>query len=433
MSLTHFLEKDNPLSILKSIVETAIDGIILINTSGTILMINSAGLKLFGYQDEEVLGQNINMLMPSPHRENHHAYVHNYLGSGMKKIIGIGREVEGLRKDGSLFPARLAVSEIVIDQTHYFTGIIHDLTDMKAVEYQIRQLNHELEQMVIDRTTELQDAVNLLLETNQQLNQSIEKHKSYELALLATRDELRKSLEKEKELSTLKSRFISMASHEFKTPLSSILSSASLITRYDGADQAPDRGRHVDRIKSSVNHLNNILTDFLSITRLDEGQFQPVLSRFSVSSLVKDLKTEADGLLKKNQNLICTYDYEDIEMVSDKNMLRNILYNLISNAIKYSDEGKQIICRITPSEKYLTIKIRDEGVGIPVEDQKHIGSRFFRASNVVNVPGTGLGLNIVISYLHVLKGDLTFESTPGEGTTFTIILPIKHEKQNSDH
>jgi len=427
MSLAAHFPTSNPLNIIQSIVETAIDGILLINTHGEVLMINSAGLNLFGYTADEVLGQNISILMPSPHRQNHDGYIHNYLSTGINKIIGIGREIEGLRKDGTLFPARLAVSEIIIDGTHFFTGIIADLTEMKSVQQEIIKLNHELEQLVIERTTELQDAVNLLLETNQQLNQSIEKHKSYELALVATRDELRKSLDKEKELNSLKSRFVSMASHEFKTPLSSILSSASLISKYVTTEQEADRLRHVDRIKSSVNHLNNILMDFLSITRLEEGQFVPVISRFSIQSLLHDLKTEAEGLLKKGQELICDTDFGDLEMKSDKNILRNILYNLISNAIKYSDEGKKVFLRIAIEDEKFFIEIEDQGVGIPVEDQKHIGSRFFRASNVVNVPGTGLGLNIVLSYLHALNGDLSFKSEPGIGTTFAITLPLRYE------
>lgn len=428
MSPYRDIEKHNPGNILQSIVETAIDCIILIDATGTILMINGAGLKLFGYSIEELLGKNVTLLMPSPHKDIHHTYVNNYLNTGEKKIIGKGREVDGQRKDGTLFPARLAVSEIILDDTHFFTGIIHDMTDIKAVQDHILQLNHELEQLVIDRTIELQETVNLLLETNQQLNRSIEKHKTFEMALLATRDELRKSLEKEKELNTLKSRFVSMASHEFKTPLASILSSAALIARYENADQAADRARHVDRIKSSVTHLNNILMDFLSITRLEEGQFVPVISTFSLETVLNDLSTEADQMLKKGQKLKCQHELHQLEMQTDKNILRNILYNMISNAIKYSDEGKTIHCDVTSADKKVIIQIRDEGIGIPMADQKHIGSRFFRASNVINVPGTGLGLNIVIAYLHALNGELVFESQPGIGTTFIISLPIIHEK-----
>jgi two-component system sensor kinase FixL len=428
MSLATHFNQENALSILKSVVETAVDAILVIDTSGTMLMVNPAVTTLFGYAPDEILGRNISMMMPAPHRENHDGYLKNYLTTGVKKIIGIGREVEGLRKDGTRFPLRLAVSEIILDNTHYFTGIIQNLTEMQKVQQEIIKLNHELEQMVIDRTTELQDTVNLLLETNLQLNQSIEKHKAYEIALVATRDELRKSLEKEKELSLLKSRFVSMASHEFKTPLSSILSSAALISKYTTTEQDPDRSRHVDRIKSSVNHLNNILTDFLSITRLEEGQFVPVISRFHFKTLLQDLKSETEGLLKKEQKFILDQNIEGLELKSDKNILRNILYNLISNAVKYSDEGKKITCRITAAGDEIRIEITDEGMGIPPEDQKHIGSRFFRASNAVNVPGTGLGLNIVMAYLHSLNGQLSFESEQGVGTTFTITLPIQYEK-----
>ena len=432
MSILLFSQNDRG-RILENMMETAIDGIFLITEQGTIVMVNTAGANLFGYTAEEIIGQNITMLMPSPHRELHNGYIQNFLLTGIKKIIGIGREIEGLRKDGTLFPARLAVSETILEDRHYFTGFIHDLTEMKAVENKILQLNHELEQMVIDRTLELQDTVNLLLDTNRQLNESIDKHKIYEAALVATRDELRKSLDKEKELSSLKSRFISMASHEFKTPLSSILSSASLISRYQEAEQAADRNRHVDRIKSSVNHLNTILTDFLSIARLDEGQLVPAVTRFSLTDLLNTLKAEMKDVLKKDQHLICETNQPEIEITSDKNMIRNILYNLVSNASKYSDEGKPIYCHITLEGQGLKMKVRDEGVGIPAEDQKHIGSRFFRASNAVNIPGTGLGLNIVISYLHALNGVISFESEYGTGTTFTITLPAHYEKQNSDH
>ncbi len=427
MPTPNFTQKDASKDLLTSIVEMAIDGILLIDQSGHILMVNSASTQLFGYEREEMLGQNISMLMPSPDRENHDGYLHNYRTTGIKKIIGIGREVRGCKKDGTQFPIRLAVSALDIDGTEYYTGIVQDISDMKAAQQKIINLNQELEQNVLDKTLELQDTVNLLLDTNQQLNKSIEKHKSYEVALLATRDELRKSLEKEIELNSLKSRFVSMASHEFKTPLSSILSSASLISKYVTTEQETDRSRHVERIKSSVNHLNGILIDFLSLTRIDEGHFTPVITRFSINDLLINLQTEALDLLKKDQELMCHHSVEHVQMNSDKNVIRNILYNLISNAIKYSGEGKKIHCTIAQDNDKIKIIIKDEGMGIPKDDQKHIGSRFFRAANVINVPGTGLGLNIVISYLHTLSGELTFESQQGKGSTFTIHIPLTYE------
>ncbi|MGB4849984.1 MAG: PAS domain-containing sensor histidine kinase [Saprospiraceae bacterium] len=413
---------------MKSIVETAIDGIFLMDTDGIIVMVNQAATTLFGYERVEVLGQSITLLMPSPHKELHNTYVHNYLRTGHKKIIGIGREIEGKHKNGSLFPARLAVSEIILNGQHYFTGIIHDLSDVKTAENNLITLNQELETNVIERTIDLQNAVNRLLDTNQLLNKSIDRHKASETALLRTQVELKKSLEKEQELGLLKSRFMSMASHEFKTPLSGILSSAALITRYDKPEQAIDRNRHVEKIKASVMHLNNILTDFLSINRLEEGYFEPLISRFFVDALLKDLEGEIEGLLKNGQKLLFSQNTKGIELTSDKNMLRNILYNLLSNAIKYSEENKHISLLVHQDDQKLTMEIKDEGMGIPEEDQKYIGSRFFRASNAMNITGTGLGLNIVSSYLTLLNGSMSFTSISGKGTTFTIIIPISYEK-----
>jgi PAS domain S-box-containing protein len=428
MASQHPFEQDHSHSLLQSIVETAIDGIFLINSEGIIMMCNAAAGKLFGYEAHDLVGQDIRILMPSPHRELHHAYVHNYLHTGIKKIIGIGREVEAVKKDGTQFPARLAVSEIVMDGHHYFTGIIHDLTNFKAIEHKLLSLNQELEQVVQERTLELQDAINRLLDTNLLLNQSIEKHQAYENALVSTRDELRRSLEKEKELGILKSRFIAMASHEFKTPLSSILSSAALISRYEGIDHVADRKRHVERIKASVTHLNTILTDFLSVTRLEEGKFQPQVTRFMLDGLITDLVSEMEVLLKPGQVLTFEYKTAKLEMESDKNIIRNILYNLLSNAIKYSEENTRIRGKVRSKDKNFIISIRDEGIGIPPEDRKHIGTRFFRSSNVTHLQGTGLGLNIVLSVLHYLKGNLTFKSHKDKGTTFILTLPAKHEE-----
>lgn len=424
----HPFEQDHSIRLLQSIVETAIDGIFLIDTSGTILMSNPAANKLFGYEDRELVGKNVNILMPSPHRELHDQYVHNYLNTGIKKIIGIGREIEGVRKNGTIFPARLAVSEIILHDKHYFTGIIHDMSDIKTVEKELLTLNQELEKIVEERTTELQSAVNRLLDTNQLLNASIEKHKAFESALLSTRDELKKSLEKEKELGNLKSRFMSMASHEFKTPLSSILSSAALIGRYETTDQAPDRKRHVDRIKASVNHLNNILSDFLSLARLEEGQFNPQIVTFELQQVIDELVSEVEVLLKPKQELIFTYKTDLLTLTSDKNILRNILYNLISNAIKYSDEGSKIECVVKSKGRLMVIEIKDEGIGIPPEDKKYIGTRFYRSSNAMHIPGTGLGLNIVNSYLQLLNGKLSFKSQPDKGSTFTLTVPYTYEK-----
>lgn len=413
-------------TVLKGAIESTPDGIFIVDQSGIIIFCNTAMAGLFGYSLEDLHGKHLFNII----QFNTHYKIPATEHEGLKTIsnyIGKGMEVYAIRFDGSTYSARLSLSHTTVESSVYFSGIIHDLTDVKTIENDLIRLNQELEQMIESRTTELQDAVNRLLDTNLLLNQSIEKHKAYEAALVTARDELKKSLDKEKELGSLKSRFISMASHEFKTPLSSILSSAALISRYNKSEHSPDRERHIERIKASVTHLNTILTDFLSITRLEEGRFELQITNFRLDYIISDLLSEMEVLLKPLQTLQFEYKTDKLDMVSDKNIVRNILYNLLSNAIKYSDEETSIACKVKRKGTNVILEIKDEGIGIPAKDRPHIGTRFFRSSNVTHLQGTGLGLNIVRSYLNFLQGSLSFKSHQDVGTTFIVSIPAKHE------
>jgi two-component system, LuxR family, sensor kinase FixL len=410
---------------LEAVFEAATDAIITISDRGIIETLNQAAEKLFGYQEEELIGKNISMLTPSPHRENHDQYLENYLSGGKAKIIGIGREVEALCKDGTLIPVRLAVSETVVGNKRIFAGILHDLTDVKKTEAKIRKLNEELEQKVKQRTEELVDVVNKLLQANQQLSYENRERQAAEDALRKSENELRKSLQKEKDLSQLKSRFVTMASHEFRTPLSAILSSADLIELYSKRADAEDkRLKHVARIKSSVNNLTNILNDFLSLSKLEEDRVQVQTVSFRFPEFYHEVTDELKGLLKPGQEIRHMETIPGAEVTMDKKILKNILYNLLSNAIKYSDAGKPIDCKIIVDDSTVSIEIKDYGIGIPKEDQQHLFTRFFRAHNAENIQGTGLGLNIVKRYLDLLDGEIDFESEQGIGTTFTVRIPI---------
>ena len=409
---------------LKAIIETATDGIITIDERGKMETVNSAAARLFGYTTEEMVGQNVKMLTTEPDYSRHDGYIANYLRTGQKKIIGIGREVTALKKDGTTFPCRLSISEVNLENRTIFTGIVHDLSEQKKAEHRIMKLNEELENRVEERTEELAAAVNQLLNTNTQLKHEIQERKSVEKALRKSEEETRKAFEKERELNQLKSRFVSMASHEFRTPLSTILSSADLIEAYVESSQNQKRLKHTQRIKSAVANLTGILNDFLSLSRLEEGKISTSKVYFNLMDFCKEVLDELQGLFKKGQVLEHNYQEFNQEICLDKKLLKNILFNLLSNAIKYSEADSSIKCHIEVKNNWLQIVIADNGMGIPEEEQQFLFTRFFRAHNVENIQGTGLGLNIVKRYVDIMQGKITFESTLGVGTTMYVRIPI---------
>jgi signal transduction histidine kinase len=302
------------------------------------------------------------------------------------------------------------------------------MTDVKAAEERILRLNEELEHKVSKRTYELESVVNKLLDTNTKLEEEINERKSIEAKLMIREEELKLSLEKEKELGELKSRFVSMASHEFRTPLATILSSAALISRYEEKDHQSKRVKHVERIKSAVNNLTGILNDFLSISKLEEGKIDVNYGEVNLESLFDLIKQEVEGIMKQNQVIEVNIADQRSPVVSDERIIKNILFNLISNAIKYSHESGHIECNIKFIEDDLEIEIKDQGIGIPLEDQKHMFERFFRAGNVTNIQGTGLGLNIVKRYVDILGGSIRFTSIFGEGSSFFVKLPYRSKQ-----
>lgn len=232
------------------------------------------------------------------------------------------------------------------------------------------------------------------------------------------------SLEKEKELNQLKSRFLSMASHEFRTPLSSIQLSAVLIEKYLQLNDKDNILKHLGMVKASVNNLNTILNEFLSLERLEGGKVEVMLKHFDLVTFAQEVKEEMQMLTKNNQNIVYTHVGETTEVYLDKNLLKNCLINLLSNAIKYSGENTDIEFTTAINDTYYKITIKDRGIGIPAEDQQHLFGAFFRASNTGTISGTGLGLNIVLRYVNLMNGKLECSSTENEGTTFTICIPI---------
>jgi signal transduction histidine kinase len=220
----------------------------------------------------------------------------------------------------------------------------------------------------------------------------------------------------------MKSQFVTIASHEFRTPLATILSSASLIGRYAKTEEEDKRQKHVQRIKSAVTNLTEILNDFLSIGKLEEGRIHSVPVFTDLPDFCQGLIEEIRGLCKEGQQILFSQKGNQ-EVWIDRQLLRNVIFNLISNAIKYSEPDKAIYFNIQADGKTISIEIADQGIGIPESDQIHIFDRFFRANNAGTAQGTGLGLNIVQNYVELMGGTVTFSSQVGRGTVFNVELP----------
>jgi len=402
-----------------AVFRASVDGIITIDKRGTIESLNPAASVLFGYEIEEVRGQNVKILMPEPHKKKHDEYLENYNTTGKKKIIGIGREVYGLKKDGTTFPFRLAVSEVNIEGEIIFAGFIHDLSLQKKAEQELLELTQELEAKIKERTEDLAQVIEETQHVNRNLNEEVEKRKLAEA-------EAKRALDREVELGELKSRFVSMASHEFRTPLTGILSSIGLIGKYNTPEQAEKKQKHIQRIRTSVQNLTSILNDFLSLDKLQAGKIKCNPFEFNYQSLFKELVDEMNQMKKRGQEIISRHEGGDI-FYTDPNILKNILLNLCSNAIKYTPEHKTIQLKSQLSNGKLSIEIEDQGIGIPEEEQKHLFERFFRAKNAANIQGTGLGLNIVKEYVQLLGGEIDFKSAEQEGSTFNLVLPTYKE------
>jgi len=274
----------------------------------------------------------------------------------------------------------------------------------------MRLLNAELENKVEERTMILKEAL-------EQLEQS--------------REELNEALYKEKELNEIKSRFVSMASHEFRTPLSTVLSSAALIGKYIKAEEQENRDKHVKRIKESVKHLNDLLEDFLSLGKLEEGKVKTQAGGFIIMPFLEDVTEEMKPALKTGQTI--SLNIQGVSPFStDKRLLKNILLNLLGNAIKFSPEDGNITLTSLNSGTTLTVSVTDNGIGVSEEDQQHLFTSFFRAKNAVNIQGTGLGLHIVNRYVELLKGTIKLTSKLNAGTTVTLTLPLLDDEMFTD-
>jgi PAS domain S-box-containing protein len=407
----------------REIFQSAAEGIMIIDRDGTIIMTNPVAEQMFGYEKNELLGLTMERLIPERFRMGHQTHRADFHKNPSPRRMGVGRDLMALRNDGIEFPVEISLSYREINGHFLVLAFIIDITERKRSEEALKRSEEqlivyaaELERKVRERTETLDKTINKLEKLNKDLQEQIIVREKAEA-------EAKVALERERELNELKSKFVSMASHEFRTPLSAILSSASLIGQYNNKGEQEKIDRHVNRVKTSVNHLTNILNDVLSLGKLEEGRVEVSPENIHLPEFMQEVKEELKSILKEEQQLETTIEGHDPYLFTDPKILRNILFNLISNAIKYSAPGKHIRVVSRLREEGIEIDVMDEGIGIPDEDVKHVFERFFRASNVTNIQGTGLGLNIVKRYVGLLNGTIQFASKFGKGSTFTVRLP----------
>lgn len=371
----------------KALFQFATISIFVTNKSGEIELVNPSAEKLFGYSKDELIGQSIELLMPNKFRASHLGHIDEYFENPRGREMGSVYDLFAKKKDESEFPVEISLGYYQIEGKNLAVAFVTDISRRKKLEGELLELNADLEEKVKHRTRELAD-----------------------------------TLQREKELNKSKSAFVSMASHEFRTPLSAILSSVFLIDRYFESGDKEKGVKHVGCIKEMVRTLTDILNDFLSLDKLERGKVEDEKESFNLENCLTELIEGYSELRNVTQIVNYTHTGEQ-DVVLDKKILRNIITNLVSNAIKYSE--KDIELSSSCEKGQVCISVEDKGIGIPEEEQADLFNKFFRAKNAANIQGTGLGLNIVERYIELLEGTIEFESKLGKGTIFRIKFPQK--------
>lgn len=398
----------------QAIFENASVGIIVIDKHKKIVLVNDFLYRLFKYNSkEEIINQDFNILISKRYYDdNVRKLLQEAFERGADKEIQVGTEIYGVRKDGAEIPVEVSLTSYKEGGEKFYLAFLIDITlrmeirstlreqraDLQRINKDMERLNADLEMMVEARTSKLR-------ETMEELELS--------------RNELTEALNKEKELGNMKNSFVSLASHEFKTPLSTILSSASLLSKYTTTEDQSKRDRHIQRIQSAVTNMNNILNEFLSLRRLEHGKMSANIASWNIPDIVKIQAQEMTGILKQGQKIVRTHR-GDSHYEIDESLFKNVIINLLSNAIKFSGKNSTIYIDTQIENRIFTFQIKDEGVGIPPSDMKYIGQLFFRAGNATNINGTGLGLHIVAQYIEIMNGVMDIQSEPNKGTTITI-------------
>lgn len=395
----------------RAFAEQSVMGILIIKEDRYIFA-NEASSNIFGYSVEE--------LKAFPPVENYSKIIHpDYLDfvidQAQKKQNGITEDLvhfytcKAIRKDKKVVWIENFAKTIKFGDEYADLVMFWDVTERKISEEKINELNENLEQLVQDRTASLSDAMEELKIKNEALN--------------LTKEELEYSLEKEKELGLLKSRFVSMVSHEYRTPLTVILTSAYLIERMINSGNGPGSIKHIERIKNSVNTMTELIEDILTIGRNEEENIRLNKVEIDIIDYIKSYLHELTTLNESYKQIKFIHSVEIAYIRTDIKYFKQIIGNILSNAVKYSPRDEQIILELTNDHDIVKIKVIDKGVGISEVDKNFLYEPFFRSEeNIGKIQGTGLGLSIAKKSADLLGIELKIDSEIGIGTTVTIIF-----------
>lgn len=384
-------------------------GIVILDAQQHIIETNESIVRMFGYKTKELHQLHLQVLFSDDYKIQLENQLKGFLNQGLQKQKERNLTIYGAHKSKSMFPVEVSLNIFKLCDKEYIMALVTDISARKEQEVKLSNLNAEFEQKILLRTKELNETISQLEHENM-LRVDAEKDTNI-------------AFRKERELNKLKTNFLSLVSHEFKTPLSGILTSTILLRKYNLAEQQEKRDKHIKIITDKVQYLNNILNDFLSLEKLETGNVNYNLSTFELGKVMKEVVSNANILLKEGQTINYPDHIDEISLLQDEKIIELTLSNLIHNAIKYSSENSVIAIKVSQDLDITTLEIIDDGIGIPKIDQKNIFNRYFRAENALLTEGTGIGLNISKTHIENLGGSINFESEENKGTTFTISIP----------
>lgn len=459
---------------LDAIVNHAVDGIVTIDERGTIESYNPACERMFGYGAQEVIGQNVRMLMPEPYHSEHDTYLSNYLQSGERKIIGIGREVTARRKDGSHFPLDLSVSEIHLRGRRIFSSIMRDITSQKMAQRALEEsqaflrlmMDHNPDLLVVrDATGRIVQANRAFIELSQrpaykQLQDEWEA--MHRIALREGRTAFKQDMPgadgraaifsiryirfhnaageafilalgrdvtEREQMDVMKDEFISTVNHELRTPLTSIQGSLGLL-RAKAMDQLDEKGRRLLELSyDNCVMLATLVNDILDMEKIAAGKMEYDIETVDIARLSYEIVERYQGFAEKHEvAFVLKLEAENALWCRvDAHRYTQALGNLLSNAAKFSPKSGAVIVSIAPEDegRRVRISVADKGPGIPASYRDTIFDKFTQvdSSSTRRKGGTGLGLNIAKSIVEAFGGSIGFNSKEGKGTTFYITLP----------